>query len=76
MRNVNLKKINIDACMKYQTCQQIHQPGSKYVKWSSEITVGSKSAKLIVNVSSKTTHIYTVEETHTLPSFLLIEYGL
>ena len=75
MRHVNLKKINIDACMKCQTCPQIHQLGSKYVKWSSQITVGRKSAKLVVNVSSKTTHIYTVEEIHRLPSFLLIEYG-
>ena len=75
MRNVNLKKINIDACMKCQTCQQIHHLGSKYGKWSSQITVGSKSAKLIVNMSSKTTHIYPVEEIHTLPNFLLIESG-
>ena len=75
MRNVNLKKINVDGCTKCQTCQQIHQLGSKYVKWNSQITVGSKSAKLIVNVSSKTTHIYTVEEIHTLPNFLIIEYG-
>ena len=63
--------MNVDAGRKCQTCHQIHHLGSKYVKCSSQITVGSKSAKLIFSVSSKTDHIYTVEEIHTLPRFRL-----
>ena len=55
-------------------CQQIHHLCSKYVKLSSQITVGSKSSKLIVNVISRTGQIFTVEEIRTLVTFFVIEY--
>lgn len=75
IRNVNLqKKININAGRKCQICQQIHYLCSKYVKLSSQITVGSKSSKLIVNVISRTGQIYTVEEIRTLLTFFGTEY--
>ena len=49
-----------------------YKRGSKSAQSSIPTTVGIESAKLNINVSCQTGHIYTAEEIHTLPNFVFI----
>ena len=49
-----------------------YKRGCKSAQSSIQTTVGIESAKLNINVSCQTGHIYTAEEIHTLPNFVFI----
>ena len=49
-----------------------YKRGSKSAQSSIQTTVGIESAKLNINVSCRTGHVYTAEEIDTLPDFAFI----
>ena len=63
MNNFLHKNINIDLGSKCQTWQELYHPGSKRAKSNIQITLGKKSEKLKVYVSSQTADMYIAKET-------------
>ena len=59
MDNVFHKNINVGVGSKCQTLQQMYSQGNKSVKSSIEFTVGSRSAKLNLNVCGHIVHTHT-----------------
>ena len=49
-----------------------YKRGSKSAQSSIQTTVGIESAKLNINVSCRTGHVYTAEVIDTLPDFAFI----
>ena len=54
------KNINIDVGRKCQTLYHMYHLGNKSVKSAIQFTVGTNTAKLNVNVSGQTVHIYVI----------------